>query len=245
MLDPYVADEKHGDQFTGNLLHEPEQLKADVVALDAQGLTVKIHATGDRALRVALDAFAAAREANGDSGLHHEVSHAELMHPDDLPRFESLNVTAEMCPVLWYPSPLVAAMEPVIGTERTERFWPVKSLYESGALVIYGSDWPSVALDPSPWPGIEAMITRRDPYGVTGGEMGPNQAVDLETALTILTRNGAVAAKLGDATGSIEVGKAADFIVLDRNLFEIPVEDIGDTQVLLTVVEGKTVYEKN
>ena len=245
MLEPYVADEAHGADFLGELIHAPEQLAEDLIYLDGLGLTVKIHATGDRAVRVSLDAFAAARAANGDSGLLHEVSHAELIHPDDRPRFKALNVIAELCPILWYPTPLVEWMATVIGEDRANQFWPIKSMQELGAHQIYGSDWPSVVPDPNPWPGIEAMVTRRDPYGVRPGALWPEQAIDLATALRIFTINGAVAGKQAERTGSIEVGKAADFIVLDRNLFAIPVEDIGDTQVLLTVLDGVPVYQSD
>lgn len=244
MLDPYLPDEKHGDNFTGKLIHSPERLTEDMIYLDGQGLTVKVHATGDRAVRVTLDAVEAARKANGDSGLRHEISHAELIHPDDIPRFNQLNVIAEFSPILWYPSPLVEVMTQVIGEERANRFWPARALLEAGAHVIYGSDWPSVVPDPNPWPGVEALVTRRDPYGNFPGALWAEQAVDLETALQIFTINGAVAGKHADRTGSIEVGKSADFIVLDRNLFEIPPEDISDTQVLLTVVSGREVYRK-
>ena len=242
MLDPYLPDEKHGDSFTGKLIHSPEQLTEDMVYLDGQGLTVKVHATGDRAVRVTLDAVEAARKANGDSGMMHEISHAELIHPDDIPRFRQLNVIAEFSPILWYPSLLVQVMTQVIGEERANRFWPTKSLLEAGAHVIYGSDWPSVVPDPNPWPGIEAMVTRRDPYGVHPGALWPEQAVDLETALRIFTINGAVAGKHAHRTGTIETGKSADFIVLDRNIFQVPVEDISETEVLLTVVSGREVY---
>ena len=242
MLDPYLPDEEYGDSFTGKLIHSPEQLTEDMVYLDGQGLTVKVHATGDRAVRVTLDAVEAARKANGDSGMMHEISHAELIHPDDLPRFKELNVAAEFSPILWYPSLLVQVMEQVIGEERANRFWPTKSLLEAGAHVIYGSDWPSVVPDPNPWPGIEAMVTRRDPYGNFPGALWPEQAVDLETAIRIFTINGAAAGKQAHRTGSIEVGKSADFIVLDRNIFQVPVEDISETKVLLTVVSGKEVY---
>ena len=242
MLDPYLPDEKHGDSFTGKLIHSPEQLTEDMINLDGQGLTVKIHATGDRAVRVTLDAIEAARKANGDSGMMHEISHAELIHPDDIPRFSELNAVAEFSPILWYPSPLVQVMEQVIGEERAGRFWPTRSLLEAGAHVIYGSDWPSVVPDPNPWPGIEAMVTRRNPYIESPDELWPEQAVDLETALRIFTINGAVAGKQADRTGSIEVGKSADFIVLDRNIFQVPVEDISETKVVLTVVSGKEVY---
>ena len=242
MLDPYLPDEEYGDSFTGKLIHSPEQLAEDMISLDGQGLTVKVHATGDRAVRVTLDAVEAARRANGDSGMMHEISHAELIHPDDLPRFKELNVAAEFSPILWYPSMLVQVMEQVIGEERANRFWPTKSLLEAGAHVIYGSDWPSVVPDPNPWPGIEAMVTRRDPYGNFPGALWPEQAIDLETALRIFTINGAAAGKQTDRTGTIEVGKSADFIVLDRNIFQVPVEQISETKVLLTVVSGKEVY---
>ena len=242
MLDPYLPDEKHGDNFTGKLIHSPERLTEDMIYLDGQGLTVKVHATGDRAVRVTLDAVEAARKANGDSGMMHEISHAELIHPDDIPRFNQLNVIAEFSPILWYPSPLVEVMTQVIGEERANLFWPARALLEAGAHVIYGSDWPSVVPDPNPWPGIEALVTRRDPYGNFPGALWIEQAVDLETALRIFTINGAVAGKQADRTGTIEAGKSADFIVLDRNLFEIPPEDISDTQVLLTVVSGREVH---
>ena len=242
MLDPYLPDDKHGANFTGKLIHAPEILTEDMIHLDAQGLTVKVHATGDRAVRVTLDAVEAARKANGDSGMMHEISHAELIHPDDIPRFGELNVIAEFSPILWYPSQLVQVMSGIIGAERANRFWPTKSLLDAGAHIIYGSDWPSVVPDPNPWPGIEAMVTRRDPYGVYPGALWAEQAIDLETALRIFTIDGAVAGKHSDRTGTIEVGKSADFIVLDRNLFDIPVEEISETQVLLTVVSGREVY---
>jgi predicted amidohydrolase YtcJ len=238
-----VLDAKHAEPHRGYLTIEPAQLTEDVVKMDAQGLTVKIHATGDRSVRVALDAIEAARKANPSAQLRHEISHAEMISPEDMPRFKALNVTAEMSPILWYPSPLHAAMETVLGKERAGRFWPVKSFVDSGALVIYGSDWPSVVPSPSPWPGIEAMVTRLDPYGVNAGNLNPAEAVDLATALRIFTRNGAEALYTQDSTGSIEVGKSADFIVLDHNLFEIAPEQIGDTKVLRTVFRGRTVHE--
>lgn len=243
MLEPYVPDVKHGDNFIGKLKHTPEELKVDVMNLDAQGLTVKIHATGDRSLRVSLDAFEAARKANNNSNLIHEVAHAEFIHPDDMPRFRKLNVAAEMSPVIWYPSPLSIAAGKAVGEEKGKRLFPIKSLLKSGALVIYGSDWPSVAPDPSPWFGIEAMVTRQNPYTNSGERFWAEEAVELSEAIQIFTRNGAVAMKKGDVSGSIEVGKYADFIVLDRNVFAIPITEVSDTRVLLTVFEGRTVFE--
>ncbi len=245
LLDPYMPDGVHHDGFRGELMFDPDELKADVIKLDAEGLTVKIHATGDRAARVALDAIQAARETNGDSGLIHEVSHAQFIHPDDIPRFRELSVAAEMCPILWYPGASDAVRASILGKERAERMWPMKTLLEAGALVIYGSDWPAVVPNANPWPGIEAMVTRRNPYGEFPGSQWPEQAITLADAIRIVTQNGALAAKSADLTGSIEVGKAADFIVLDRNIFEIPIDDVGDVQVLMTVVGGKIVFEQS
>jgi len=241
LLEPYESNEAFGDEWRGKLMHTPEDLAADVTALDAQGLTIMIHATGDRSLRVALDAFEAARKANGDSGLIHQVSHAEMIHADDIPRFAELNVAAEMCPILWYPIPGLD-WELWLGPDRS-KVWPVKSLIEAGALVVYGSDWPVVPT-PNPWPGIESMVTRSDPTGASDVQDWPEQAVDLETALKIFTINGAIASKVGDSSGSLEIGKDADFIVLDRNVFEVPISDVGETQVLLSVVGGRTVIDK-
>jgi predicted amidohydrolase YtcJ len=243
MLQPYVADELHGDNFRGKLIHSAEDMKKDMIYLDSLGLTVKIHSTGDRAVRVSLDAIEAARKANPGSNMMHEISHAELIHADDIPRFKELNVVAEMCPILWYPTPLVEVMAEVVGRKVADRFWPIKDLHESGAQLIYGSDWPSVVPDPNPWPGIEAMVTRKDPYGVRPGVLWAEQAIDLATTLRIFTINGAVAGKHADKTGSIEVGKSADFIILDRNVFDIPVDDISETKILSTVVSGKEVYK--
>ena len=192
-------------------------------------------------LRVALDAIAHARTVNGDSGIQHEISHAEMIHPDDIPRFAELNTAAEMCPILWYPGPAVDTMRMTLG-ERAEQFWPVKSLLDAGAAVIYGSDWPAVVPDTNPWPGIEAMVTRADPYNNTADTLWKEQAVDLATAIRIFTINGAKTGKHADTTGSLEAGKQADFIVLDRNIFEVPIEEVSDVQVLHTYVAGEEVY---
>jgi hypothetical protein len=244
MLEPYLPDPKHVAGYKGELQHSPADLGAALIRLDALGLTVKMHATGDGALRAGLDAIAAARKANGNSELRHEIAHAELASPEDIPRFKSLDAVAELSPILWYPSPLVEVMATVIGRERANRFWPIKSMLDAGALLVYGSDWPSVVPSPSPWPGIEAMVTRRDPYGVAPGALAPEQAISLADALAIFTRNGSIAMKLERDTGSIEPGKSADLIVLDRNLFEIPPEQISDTQVLETVFEGRVVSSR-
>lgn len=239
LIDPYMPSEAFGDYYRGYTMLGADELIQDVVGLDAQGLTVKIHATGDASVRMALNAFEAARNTNGDSGLIHEVSHAEMIHPDDLQRFNELNVAPEMGPNLWYPAAL-GDLRPLLGEGR-HLFWQINSLYESGAHVIYGSDWPVVP-SPNPWTGIEAMVTRMDPTGQDPTVGWIDESVDLATAIKIFTINSAIANKDGDSSGSLVPGKNADFIVLDRNIFEVPIEDVSETQVLLTVVGGKHVY---
>ena len=122
-------------------------------------------------------------------------------------------------------------------------FWPTRTLIESGALVNYGSDWPSVVPSANPWPGIEAMLTRRDPYGENPGALAPSEALDLEQVLAVFTRNGAKSSYMEEETGTLTAGNLADFIVLDQNLFEIEPDKIGDTRVLRTVFRGTTVYQ--
>ena len=136
-------------------------------------------------------------------------------------------------------------MVSAVGPERGHKYWPTKSLLATGAKVAPGSDWPSAVPDENPWVGVEALVTRRDPRGQTPGALWEAEAITLEDALRIYTRNGARALRLDVHAGSIEVGKLADFIVLDRDLFKVPVTDVGDTQVLETWFEGRLVYQRD
>ena len=110
-----------------------------MIYLDGRGLTVKIHSVGDRAVRVALNAIEAARKANAGSSMMHEISHAGLIHPDDIPRFKELNVTAEISPILWYPTELLEIMVQMVSEDLPTRYYPIRSLHEAGAHMVYGS----------------------------------------------------------------------------------------------------------
>ena len=189
MLEPYQPHEAFPPDHRGEPLHDSATLAEDATSFDTQGLTVKMHAIGDAALRQGLDAIEAAREANCPSGLRHEISHAGLMHTDDIGRFAQLGAVPELAPILWYPVPgLVEAQTAAIGRERADFSFPIRSLVESGAEPAYGSDWPAVVPTPNPWPGVEALLTRQDPYLDDPQEYKwAEQAVDLETALEIMT----------------------------------------------------------
>ena len=246
MLDPYLPDEVHGDDFTGGDLHVGlETLAADLVELDKRGYTVKMHTAGDRSVQVALNAIEVARKSLGNAEKRHELAHAGYIHPDDIPRFAELNAVADLCPILWHPSPIIDAVISAVGDERGRQYWPTRDLLDANAPILAGSDWPSAVPDANPWPGVEAFVTRRDPRGDAEGVLWPEQAITLEEAIEIYTIHGARAMKMESRTGSIEVGKLADFIVLERNIFAIPIDEVADTKIQRTYFEGRLVYENN
>ena len=244
MLSPYVADEAHGEDFDGGPVHVGlETLTADLIELDRRGYTVKIHTAGDRSVRIALDAIEATREALGNQEKRHELAHAGYIDTLDFPRFRDLNAVADLCPVIWHPSPIIDAVISAVGEERGERYWPIRDLIDSSAPLLAGSDWPSAVPDANPWSGIEAFVTRQHPKGMTEGALWPEQAITIEEAVEIYTVHGARAMKMEDKIGSIEVGKLADFVVLERNIFEIPATEIAEIEIRQTYFEGELVYE--
>jgi len=243
MLEPYLpVNEGDADNY-GSLHLEPQDLADAVTRLDRDGFTVKIHTAGDRSVRVALDAIEQARKINGNSGLRHELAHAGYIHGDDIDRFASLNAVADFSPHLWYPSLIIESLLGALG-ERGQDYWPTRDLLDAQAPILVGSDWPSAVPDMNPWRGLEALVTREDPGEVHSGTLWAEQAVSLEDAVEIFTMGGARALKLESRVGSIEVGKSADLIVLEHNLFDIPVSKIGETRVDMTWFEGQLVYSR-
>lgn len=241
-LEPYLPTAAHGAGFHGETHFTVERLNELVTAFDAEGLSIKIHAAGDASLRMALDAFEAARNANGDGGRVHQIAHAGYIHADDLPRFAKLRVVADASPILWFPTPILTVIENTLGAQRANRWWPFRELTDSGAIVAAGSDWPAATPIPDPWTGLEALVSRRHPEGRLPGALWPEQALTLEEAVRVYTINGAIAMNIDAETGSLEVGKSADFIILSQNIFEVPVEDISETTVVSTFFRGDPVF---
>ncbi|HEY7775219.1 MAG TPA: amidohydrolase family protein, partial [Kineobactrum sp.] len=149
---------------------------------------------------------------------------------------------ADLSPYLWHPSPIIDSVVGAVGSPRGEQYFPVRKLLEANAPVLAGSDWPAAVETINPWLGIEALVTRQDPQEQFPGRFWPEEAITLAEALRIMTLDGARAMRLEATTGTIEVGKSADMIVLDRNLFAIEPQDISDTQVLRTLFAGNTVH---
>ncbi len=209
------------------------------------GLAAKIHCAGDAAVTQALDAIDVVRSFNGPTPLIHHIAHASYITPDDVPRFAELGVAADLSPIIWYPTVFLEAHKAAMGEERALRFWPNHDLKNAGALMAGGSDWPVIP-NPDPWQGIEGMVTRRNPSGdFPGVSLWAEQALDLPTVLEIYTINAARAIGLEQTIGSIEIGKSADMIVLDRAIFDVPPDQIADTSVEVTIFEGRKVYERS
>ncbi len=216
-----------------------------MLRFDTEGLKVMAHATGSLSVRHFLNAVGAVRRANGKGPTHH-MAHSMLVYPEEVDRFnfERSNFVAEISPYqLWVPDPSIRPWTKIIGRDRFElTFTPIRSIVDAGAVVTYGSDWDNIP-EPDPWFALEGMVTRMYPGKPQFGRLNPDERVDVETAIAIFTRNGAMAMEKEGATGTIEPGKSADFIVINQNLLEIPPTKIHETKVLKTVLQGHTVYE--
>jgi len=238
LLEPY-ADEHYG---SGEFFYVQDDVDRYMTRFDEMGLQVHVHAIGDAAIRRALDGFGAMRQSNGMSGNRHQIVHLQLIHEDDRPRFAELDVAAVFQSLWAYPDP--AAMEldvPMLGRERTWQMYPIRSVQEAGGRIVGGSDY--FVTDLNPLHAIEVAITRQDPYTNDGPVLNAEESVDLATMIDAYTINGAYQMGLEAEQGSIEMGKRADLIVVDRNLFELPASEINEAKVTMTVFDGRTVYE--
>jgi predicted amidohydrolase YtcJ len=244
MLEPYVDTvEGRDDEASryGLLLVDQDELNQAVTRFDSDGMTVKFHAAGDAAVRAGLDAIAAAREANGNSGLHHNTGHVTFIAPEDIRRAKALDATLELSPYLWSPSPINDDITRAIGAARIKRVWPFREILEAGVRTVAGSDW---AVVPSvyPWIAIEALVTRGE---AGGGDryFGREQAISVEQALELFTVKGADHMGKADELGRIKPGFLADLVVIDRDPYQVPATELHTVTVKRTVIAGETVYE--
>lgn len=219
---------------------DPEALRGYVEVLDAHGFQVHFHAVGDRAAREALDAIAQARAANGMNDHRHHIAHLQVVHPDDVPRFAALGVTANTQPLWAAHEPQMDELTiPFLGTERAAWQYPFGDLLRAGAVLAAGSDWPVSSADPMA--GIHVAVNRVLP-GENEPVFLPEQRIDLTAALAAYTVGTAYVNHAEDTTGTIEAGKLADLVLLDRDPYTHPADEIADTRVLATYVEGEAVY---
>lgn len=234
MLAPY-----EGTNVKGTPQIAPETLAEAVARLDAQDMQAHFHAIGDGGVRVALDAVERARAHDGMRDTRPMISHLNVVDPADQPRFGTLGVTAIFQPLWACDEPYMRLTMERIGPLRSRYIYPANSIRSAGGRIAYGADW-SVA-SANPFEGIEVALTRVAP----GGSLPPllaSEAVTLEQALRSYTLDVAWVNRLDRETGSVAPGKSADLLVLDRDLFRIPVRQIHETKVLLTLFRGRAVF---
>jgi predicted amidohydrolase YtcJ len=158
-------------------------------------------------------------------------------------RFAELHVIADVSPALWFPGPINAHIGEHIPDHDVERIWPFAELHGAGTLIAAGSDWPVATAAPDPWLSMEAMVTRSGVDPAFPGTLAARQSITLGAAIAAHTANAAGAAGLAQVTGRLSRGMAADFIVLDRDLFFVPVDEIHATQVRETWLGGRLVHD--
>lgn len=221
--------------------YEPDALARLVTRLDLAGFQVHIHAIGDRAIRMSLDAFEAAEHANGRRDARHQLAHIQLFDPQDIPRFRRLGVIADFQGLWAWPDKYITELtEPQLGPERSRWLYPIASVARSGAQLAGGSDWPVSSFNP--FEAIEIAVTRRGLGETEKPSWIPEERAELATMLAAYTIGGAYLAGEEQKSGSLEVGKSADLIVLDKNLFSLPPHEIHTAKVLLTLLEGQETF---
>ncbi|MFF5209296.1 amidohydrolase [Streptosporangium sp. NPDC000396] len=243
LTEPYLNGCGCPTENSGLSFVDPQALRSYVTLLDAEGFQVHVHAVGDRAAREALDAFAQALAANGPGDHRHHIAHLQVVHPDDVPRFAQLQVTANMQPLWAAHEPQMDDLTiPFLGPRLAGWQYPFGSLLRSGAVLAAGSDWPVSSPDPL-W-GIHVAVNRAFQHpGEPAREVFiPEQRLDLTAALAAYTVGTAYLNHQDHETGTVETGKLADLVVLDRDPYGLPTEEIHTTRVLATYVEGEAVH---
>ncbi|MFG2769703.1 amidohydrolase [Streptomyces sp. NPDC048350] len=240
MTTPYLDGCGCATANSGLSFVDPLALRSYVTRLDALDFQVHFHALGDRAVREALDAVQAAIEANGRRGNRHHLAHLQVVHPDDLDRFARLGAVANIQPLWAAHEPQMDELTiPFLGPERAAWQYPFGSLLRAGATLAAGSDWP--VSSPDPIAGIHVAVNRKEPGTADDRVFLPEQRLDPATAVAAYTAGSAHVNGL-DETGTLRPGMLADLVVLDRDIFTKPPEEIAEARVLSTYVGGTPVH---
>jgi hypothetical protein len=235
--------DKPGD--TGTQLSDLDAIARQVLEAHRLGFSVRLHACGDRAVRIALDCFEAAIKKYGKNEARHGIEHIESIHPSDIPRFKELGIVPSV-----QPEHLALTQNftdnpylPRYGEERSKYLWPLKSLLDSAGMLAIGTDCPVV--DSDPFLEIYRAVTRVHNDGQPVGGWNPEQKLTMSEVLKAYTYGSAYGTRREKELGTLEAGKLADIVVLDRNLFEIEASAIRSTTVKLTIMDGRIIYKSD
>jgi len=236
LLEPYLDSGE-----VGELILEKELLNMAIARFDSENRQVHTHAIGDRAVRAALDAYEYALKENGYLDNRHHISHLQMISEEDIPRFSELNIAATFQATWAMPDEYIMGINiPEIGIERVNKMYPIQSVFQAGGLIVGGSDWAVTTM--KPLVAIETAIRREDPNDRLKGTLNEAERMGLTEMLKAYTINAAYIMHQDNITGSIEAGKFADLIILDKNLYDIPPNEISEVRVMETIIEGKTVF---
>ena len=237
LLAPYSDD----PSTSGILIMDPEKLKAMAIERDRLGFQLAFHAIGDKANRLALDTFESLVRVNPPRDRRDRIEHAQVISPEDIPRFAKLQIIASMQPS--HETNDMRWAEQRLGPERSKGAYAWKSLREAGAKLAFGTDYNVEPINPLR--GLYACVTREAVDGGPPGGWIPQEKLPLADCISAYTTGSAYAEFMEDDKGELKPGKFADFVILSQDITKIPPRDILKTEVLRTVVGGKTVYQKN
>ena len=250
LFEPYNEAAGKGPEYCGELLWEPQELSRAFTEVLKQGLNIHVHAIGDRAVAETVDAMEAAQ--NQVPGDHRNcVTHLQVVRDQEIKRMGELHIVACTNPYWHYKDPCVHRdIElPFLGSERARRAYPLRRFIDSGVLVTSSADYP-VTPDPNPFCAIQAGVTRNIYDGTVKDPdderclLNREERASREEMVRACTINAAYALHMEQEVGSLEVGKYADMIILDRDVFEIDVLDIRNTQVITTIFNGNVIVDK-
>jgi predicted amidohydrolase YtcJ len=236
MKEPYSDDPGN----RGLLFYDQEELNEMVMKSVGAGYQTNIHAIGDRANAVVLNAFEMAKEEYGDQGLRHRIEHAQIVSLEDIPRFKEFDLIASMQATHATSDKNMA--EDRVGPDRIKGGYAWQKFLDQGTVIANGSDFP--VEHSNPFYGLYSSVTRQDHEGNPPAGWYPEEALSREETFRSFTIDAAYAAHQEDILGTLEAGKWADFIVVDRDFFEVPAIEIWQTDVLQTWVAGEKVYEE-
>ncbi len=242
MLEPYANE----STTTGTPLFDRDDFNRMVRLLDARGWQVLTRATGDRAVRMALDAYEHAVRSNPvpERGRRHRVERVEIADAADLVRFGALGVVASMQPYLGSPSPIrIDSWLRSVGPERASRGWAYGSISTRGGRLAFGSDWPVASLNPML--GIHTAVTRTTPDNLPEGGWYPPERVALKPAIDAYTSGAAWASFDEQRKGTLAAGMLADLVVLSDDIFGGPAASLASARVSVTIFDGKVVYQRD
>lgn len=238
LFEPYLESDR--PDWRGDPFFTQDELNDWAATVDAAGRQLHFHAIGDRAIHMALNAVEHAQRVNGRRDARHMISHLHLTATEDLPRFRELGVIANVQPFFADNGPYnTDRVRRVLGPERNARMHRFTDLLDAGARLVVSTDYPITPLDP--WTTIQVALTRRE-LGSVGAGFLPEYRLTLEDVIAAYTLGGAYANFLDHESGSLEVGKRADFVMVDQNLFAIEPDQIHLTHVLWAVIEGREAY---